>query len=663
MKKIVFVDFPRLPTGGFLVTLERELADSTSSAICLRFPTTTGEPADELQMLRSAPPVLSELRQTLRTLEKGPKPVAACLDGDLSGLAVEVALACHRRLTQQKEIRLYWPWMKFGLPPLLGTTQRLPYLVGLKSTLDCLLFDKPVIADSSTNSLVVSVGNLSHEQAIAEWIANLEKPVQPWDQIDVARSPLSSQTIPNRNLLQAAYLRTRQKSPPEDAAPGLLLQVFHSGLERSFEAGLKLEAAAFEKARTAPSTKQRIYVQYELPQQAIKRALETPTAFKKIGILGSGLMGTGIAYTAACAGLEVRLFDVSAEAINRSLDRMKKLTEKRLPPTKNGDQIIGRVQPADRLSDLRDCEFVVEAVFERLETKQEVLAAVSAEISPAAILASNTTTLPISELAKSVPNPANFIGTHFFAPVEQMDLLEIILGRATSDQTKNLALGLASRLNKIPLVVRDGPGFYTSRVVMAYIQEALFMLAEGISPSLIDNAARNAGMILGPLAMVDLTSIDLLADIYWNLAYHGRGSAKFAPEALGILSKFIEAKRLGRKVRAGIYDYAEDGDRREWGKLSHWFPRDPRPPASDVIADRLMYIQTIETLHTLREGIIEAPELADLASVSGWKYPAFRGGVMRYIHVIGPEKFEATRQDLETKYGRRFSIPPSSGVS
>jgi 3-hydroxyacyl-CoA dehydrogenase/enoyl-CoA hydratase/3-hydroxybutyryl-CoA epimerase len=660
VKQIAFVDFPSLPNGGFLSRLERELADSSNSGICVCFPPATGEPAAELQMLCSAAPILSELRRTLRALERGTKQVAAWLEADLSGLALEVALACHRRFTHQKEIRFSWPWMKFGLPPALGTTQRLPYLVGLKSTLDCLLFDKPIVNDNSTNALIASVDSGAKEEAIAAWINTLENPIQPWDQTDVTRSPLWSQSVPNRNLLQGAYLRIRQKSPPEDLAPGLLLQVFHDGLERTFDAGLKLESAAFERARTAPSTKQRIYVQHELPRQVFKRASEIPTTFQKIGILGSGLMGTGIAYTAACAGLEVRLFDTNAEAINRSFDRMRKLSERRLPATKNGAQIIDRVQPVGKVGDLRDCGFVIEAVFERLETKREVLAAVSAELDPAAILASNTTTFPISELAKSVSQPENFIGTHFFAPVEQMDLLEIILGQATSDRAKKIALGFASKLNKVPLVVRDGPGFYTSRVVMAYVQEALLMLGEGINPSLIDNAARNAGMIIGPLAMADLTSLDLLEDIYRNLAHHSRGSAQFARDALGILSKFNDAKRLGRKVRAGIYDYAEDGSRREWSELSNWFPRDPRPPTNDAIANRLIYIQTIETLHTLREGIIEAPELADLGSVLGWKYPAFRGGVMRYVHVVGPEKFEATRQELEAKYGRRFAIPTSA---
>jgi 3-hydroxyacyl-CoA dehydrogenase / enoyl-CoA hydratase / 3-hydroxybutyryl-CoA epimerase len=657
-----FVDFPKIPTGAFVAELDRELADPNSSAIGIRFPAGLADPTEELEMLCATPPVLSGLRQTLRTLEKGTKPVVAWIESDLAGLAFEVALACHRRFTSNKRIRFTWPWMKFGLPPLLGATQRLPYLVGLQSTLDCLLFDQPIIAESVASPLVDLVKEeVTKEEAIAAWTEDRGKPAQPWDQADITQSSLSSQTIANRNLLQSAYLRVRQKSPPEDVAPGLLLQVFHDGLERTFDAGLKLEAAAFEKARVATSTKQRIYAQHELPQQAIKRAAKIPTTTRTLGVIGSGLMGTGIAYTAASAGLEVRLFDVNTEAISRSLDRIKKLSERRPAASENGDQIVSRIRPIHQLSDLAECGFVIEAVFERLETKQEVLAGVSSILSADSVLASNTTTFPISELANSVSNPANFIGTHFFAPVEQMDLLEIILGRETSENAQKIALGLASRLNKVPLVVRDGPGFYTSRVVMAYIQEALLMLAEGIAPSLIDNAARNAGMILGPLTMADLTSLDLLEDIFQNLAQHARGSAKFAQDALDILVRFTNAKRFGRKSGAGIYNYTAERSRLEWPELVHWYPRDPRPPTAEEIGNRLMFIQTIETLHALREGIIDAPELADLASVLGWRYPAFRGGVMRVVHVIGIERFETTRQELQAKFGPRFAIPAQHG--
>jgi 3-hydroxyacyl-CoA dehydrogenase/enoyl-CoA hydratase/3-hydroxybutyryl-CoA epimerase len=240
--------------------------------------------------------------------------------------------------------------------------------------------------------------------------------------------------------------------------------------------------------------------------------------------------------------------------------------------------------------------------------KTDLLKKVGSIVSKEAIIASNTTTFPISELATAVPDSSQFIGTHFFAPVEQMELLEIILGRQTTDATLNKALALAQALRKTPVVVRDGPGFYTSRVVMAYVQEALFMLAEGTSPTLIDQCTRNAGMIIGPLAMADLTSLELLA-----------------------------------------------GERREWQGMTDWFPRSPQ--SDPEIINRLFYIQTVETLHTLKEGIIAEPETADLASVLGWRYPAFRGGPMRYLENTGKERFEATRQGLEKKFGRRFALP------
>jgi 3-hydroxyacyl-CoA dehydrogenase / enoyl-CoA hydratase / 3-hydroxybutyryl-CoA epimerase len=227
---------------------------------------------------------------------------------------------------------------------------------------------------------------------------------------------------------------------------------------------------------------------------------------------------------------------------------------------------------------------------------------------------------------------------------------------STARGHSGVAVGVdVSYLGKTPVVVRDGPGFYTSRVVMAYVQEALLMLGEGVSPSLIDQSARNAGMIIGPLAMADLTSLDLLADIYRNLLKHSRGAAAESARTLDILSAFLAAGRRGRKSGEGIYDYPGPNEKQEWPGLANWFPRSPQPKTE--IIERLFHIQTIETLHTLKEGIIAEAETADLASVLGWRYPAFRGGVMRYRDDLGKDRFETVRRELERKFGDRFALP------
>jgi 3-hydroxyacyl-CoA dehydrogenase / enoyl-CoA hydratase / 3-hydroxybutyryl-CoA epimerase len=360
-------------------------------------------------------------------------------------------------------------------------------------------------------------------------------------------------------------------------------------------------------------------------------------------------MGTGIALSALMAGRQVILFEIEAEAVKRSLGRVEKVLGQ---PHANA---LSRLRITQDLNDLSLCDFVIEAVFERFDVKSDLLKRVGSILPKTTIVASNTTTFPISDLATAVPDPGQFIGTHFFAPVEQMELLEIILGRQTTDATLNKALALAKALRKTPVVVRDGPGFYTSRVVMAYVQEALFLLAEGASPTLIDQCGRNAGMIIGPLAMADLTSLELLADIFRNLQKHGRGAAAESGRTLEILSHFLSAGRKGRKSGSGVYDYPSPSERREWPGLADWFPRSPQ---SDVeITNRLFHIQTLETLHTLKEGIITEPGTADLASVLGWRYPIFRGGVMRYPENMGKDRFEGIRQDLEKKFGSRFALP------
>jgi 3-hydroxyacyl-CoA dehydrogenase / enoyl-CoA hydratase / 3-hydroxybutyryl-CoA epimerase len=319
--------------------------------------------------------------------------------------------------------------------------------------------------------------------------------------------------------------------------------------------------------------------------------------------------------------------------------------------------VLNRIQRSTEIDALAGCDFIVEAIFEREALKKEMLAAIGALADPQAILASNTTTLPISDLASACKRPARFLGTHFFAPVDRMDLLEIVVGEKTESETTDRALLLAKALEKTPVIVRDGPGFFTSRVVAAYLQEALLMLREGVSPCLIDNVAQNAGMVLGPLTVADLTSLDLLIDIFKSLAVHARGAAKYAPESIMILQELTSRSRLGRKSRAGIYDYNSGQERIDSPEIDRLFPPAPEQPAAEELEQRLFVIQTLEALHATREGIIEEADMADLASVLGWNYPAHRGGVMSYVDFIGRTAFERLCTGLQRKFGDRFALP------
>jgi 3-hydroxyacyl-CoA dehydrogenase/enoyl-CoA hydratase/3-hydroxybutyryl-CoA epimerase len=646
---IELIACPAQLSASFVSALKRAAENPEVEGVILEFVEETSDSQHELELLLSGDSIIDPLRETLRLVETQPKPLVAVIDRSLNGLAFEVALACHQRFARDPDISFQWPWLELGLLPALGTGRRLSHLFGIEKAVQVLLFGGRFSYAETVAADDVEKASGNGREAAEAWIKAHPKPVQPWDHTDITRSPLFSQTTANRAILQKAYMQLRKKTPAEDSAGSLLLQAFHDGLERSFLAALRIEKAAFQKARTSVSTKNRIYVQRELRQQAVGRAASQPDTVQVLGVLGAGLMGTGIALSALLSGRQVVQFEIDAEAAKRSSRRIEKVSSQR------SIDLLSRFQPTQQLEDLSRCDFIVEAVFERFGVKTDLLRRLGSSVPKQTIIASNTTTIPISDLAAATLDPSQFIGTHFFAPVEQMELLEIILGRQTSESTLNRALGLAKALGKTPIVVKDGPGFYTSRVVMAYVQEALFLLAEGASPSLVDQCARNAGMIIGPLAMADLTSLELLADIFRSLLEHRRGAAVEAERTLEILSRFLSAGRPGRKSGAGIYEYPAPNEKQEWPEIANWFPRSPKTETE--IIERLFYIQTVETLHTLKEGIIAEPGTADLASVLGWRYPAFRGGAMRYLENVGKDRFETTRRGLEVKFGPRFRLP------
>ncbi|MBV8351929.1 MAG: hypothetical protein JOZ21_06610 [Verrucomicrobia bacterium] len=639
--------------------IEAALADSKTHGLFVEFRTRIDSEKCEVDQILAGGPLIDRLRCLLRQMEQGPKPVVALIFEPIGGLQLEIALACHVRFAGSQPIELGFPWLKYGLMPILGGTQRLPRLCGIEFAARMLLTGERVTASEAVPSGLISLQDSLLEAAL-EWTKAHPEPKQPWDKIAQELSPAYSQSPSNRLLLEKVYLKLRKRFTPEEAGPTAILRCLQDGLERSLDAGIRLEAEQWSAVRRSLSTLKRVETLHVARQKAIGRTVSETRAIRSIGVLGAGLMGTGIAYTAARAGFAVVLVDNSQAALDRSSERTQKIARQdaRSGPARNAaPTALDRIQRTLEIGSLARCDFVVEAIFERASLKKAMLADIAALADPQAVLASNTTTLPISDLASACSHPERFLGMHFFAPVDRMELVEIVVGEKTAPETIDRALVLAKALDKAPVIVRDGPGFFTSRVVAAYLQEALFMLREGVSPWLIDNATQNAGMILGPLSVADLTSLDLLTDIFESLAAHRRGTARYAAESVMILKQFTSRSRLGRKSGAGIYNYNSSQERVDWPELSSVFAPAADPPDAQEIVQRLFVIQTIEALHTMREGIIQDPAMADLASVLGWSYPAHRGGVISYIDFVGRTEFERICADLQRKFGERFALP------
>ena len=645
----------------FADRIEAALLDPTIDSLSIEFRSRPETERNEVDQILAEDPLIDRLRNLIRQMEQGSKVVAALVSESLSGLQLEIALACHVRFASSGKIRLDFPWLKYGLMPILGGTQRLPRLCGIEMAARLLLQAERMSVSEVVGSGLFELKNHRLAKAAAEWAEAHPKPAQPWDRVPQELSLTYSQRPSNRQLLESIYLKLRRRVAPEEAAPTAILRSFQDGLERSIDAGIRLEAEQWSAVRRSRSTLNRVNTLHVARQKALHRVVTRQTSIQRIGVLGAGLMGTGIAYTTARAGYEVFIVEVSAEASERSLLRIKKNAQQDansgLLKQETPVDLVSRVRWVPEIAVLAQCDFIVEAIFERANLKKAKLAEISGLADPSAIIASNTTTLPISDLALACERPERFLGTHFFAPVDRMELLEIVIGEKTAPGTVDRAVLLAKALGKTPVIVRDGPGFFTSRVVAAYLQEALFMVREGISPWLIDNVAQNAGMILGPLTVADLMSLDLLTDIFESLAKHQRGAARDSADSIEILREFTSQSRLGRKSGAGIYEYNSLQERVDSAEFRYL----PVPAASEAIPEeieqRLFVIQTIEALHAMREGIIEDAAMADLASVLGWSYPAGRGGVMSYLEFFGREEFERMRARLQERFGERFAMP------
>ena len=620
---------------------------------------------DQKITLRQAFENSNALSSLYRRLETFGKPVAVAINGLALGGGFELCLACHYRvLSSDPKATVGLPEVNIGLLPGAGGTQRLPRLIGINAAVPILTQGKPLRPeDALKGGLVHAVAAPSDIVNVARaWLLNSPDPQQPWDKKGFrmpggpAMGPGAAQTFVVGTALAA---KLTQRNYP---APIAILSAVFEGTQVPIDQGLKIESQYFAKLLADPVSRnlmRTMFVNKGLADKLARRPADVPKSpVQKLGVLGAGMMGSGIAYSSAMAGIEVLLLDstiaqaetgksYSTALIAKDVERGRTTREK-------GDAVLARIHPTVDYADLAGCDLVVEAVFEDRDIKAECTRKTEAVIAPGATFASNTSTLPITGLAECSKRPKQFVGIHFFSPVEKMPLVEIIVGKKTSRETIAKALDYVGQLRKTPIVVNDSRGFYTSRVFGTFTAEGMKMLEEGVNPALIENVARQAGMPVGPLAVSDEVTLELQYKVI-KQTEKDLGKKYVKPVSYDVLHRFIEElKRIGRRGGHGFYEYPEGGKKFLWPELSKIYTPAPDQPGPDEVRKRLLYIQALETARCFEEGVVTHPADADLGSILGWGFPAYTGGTLSFIDTIGIAEFTEECNRMAKRFGPRF---------
>ncbi len=612
---------------------------------------------------------VSRLTHALRSLETCGKPVAAAINGLALGGGLEICLACHYRIVADNpKLNLGFPEVMVGLLPGAGGTQRLPRLMGVQPALPYLLQGKNMNPEKAlANNVVDAIAPLDELIAKAKaWILSEGVSVQPWDEKRFkvpggqgAFNPKVAQTF------MGAQAMLQKESKGNYPAPEAILSCVYEGHQLPIDTALKIECEYFTSLLlddVASNMIRTLFVSKQAAEKGVRRPKGIPPMkTTKLGMLGAGMMGAGIAYVSAMAGIEVILLDVSIETAEKGKNYSDKLLSKRISRNKmtreKADGILSLIKPTSDYADLAGCDLIIEAVLEDVAVKADVTAKVEAVVPESCIYGSNTSTLPISQLAKASLRQEQFIGIHFFSPVDKMPLVEIIVGEKTGDEAIAKAMDYVAQIRKTPIVVNDSRGFYTSRCFSTYPKEALNMLAEGVSPALIDNSGAYAGMAVGPLTVADEVSIELMHHVA-KATRKGLGEAYTKENCDDVISKMVvDLKRLGRKNLKGFYDYHEDGSKSLWSGVTEYFPLADKQPTQEEVTQRLLYRQALEVVRCYEEKVLLAPEDADIGAIFGWGFAPWTGGPLSMIDTIGIEKFVAECDGLADKYGEVYSVP------
>lgn len=605
------------------------------------------------------------LSGVFRRLETLGKPVAVAIHGLALGGGLELCLACHYRvLSNDPRSGLGLPEVKVGLLPGAGGTQRLPRLIGIAQALPLLAEGGTVKPERALKLGLVHALAAPHELAerARAWLMSAPEAVQPWDRKGFAlpggavSSKEASQTF---MVASALVAKNTQHNYP---APISILSAVFEGCSVPIDLGLKIESRYFGKLIADPTARnmmRTLFINKGAADKLAHRPAEFPrAAVGKLGVLGAGMMGAGIAHVAATAGIEVVLLDSTTALAEKGKSHAAALLEKEIErgrsTREHADALLARILPTADYAALAGCDLVIEAVFEQREAKAEVTRRSEAVIGPGAVLASNTSTLPITSLAANSSRPEQFIGMHFFSPVEKMPLVEIIVGERTSRAAVARAMDLVGQLKKTPIVVNDGRGFYTTRVFGTYTAEGMKLLEDGVAPALIENAAVLAGMPVGPLAVSDEVTLELQYRAAMQ-AQADLGDRWVPPVNFQVLQKFVlELKRIGRRAGHGFYEYPAGGKKHLWPGLAQIFPPAAQQPTVEEVKRRLLHIQALESARCFEEGIIARAADGDLGSILGVGFPAWTGGTLSYIDTIGIGRFTAECAALARRHGARF---------
>ncbi len=612
------------------------------------------------------------LNRVYRDLETCGKPVAFALEGLALGGGLEFALAGHYRVAADNpKIKLGLPEAKVGLLPGAGGTQRLPRLIGVQNAAMMILQG----ADKSPQDAkglgfineVVEAGKTV--DACKAWLKGKPNHVAPWDVKgykvkDGPFTPGGAMAAVGGNAMVSK--QTNLNYP----AQRNILSCIYEGMQVPIDAALRIESRYFLKTAATPQAKGMIRTLF-VSMQALGKGGNRPEGFpetkiKKVAVIGAGLMGAGIAYVQAKAGVETVLIDVSMENAEKGKDYSKKIVEKdvgRGKTTKEkGDALLALIKPSTDYNDIKGADLVIEAVFENPALKAEITKKAEAVLGENAVFGSNTSTLPITGLAEASVRPKNFIGIHFFSPVERMGLVELIRGKDTTDETVAKAIDYVLKIKKTPIIVNDFRGFYTSRCFGTYPAEGVEMLMEGIAPAIIENVGRQCGMPMGPLEVSDSVGLDTALKIGKTNAELSQQDYKKDPRA-NLLSWIVEEKgRVGRKGGKGYYEYGEDGKpTRIWPGISEKIAVkvDECPPElKQELTKRFLFRQCIEVARCFEEGVITDPRDADVGSILAWGFAPYSGGCISYMDLFwGTTKFVEEADRLAKQYGPRFEPP------